>query len=92
LRPEPHAIVQCRGKQNRLPTPADLDVVKKWARFAGLTLSPCVRRRCGNRAQAPHFQFLLSHERKCPNFRQRRSSAGQAAGGEAVLIPKYASR
>ncbi len=36
-------IVQCRGKQNRLPTPAELDVVKEWARYAGLTLSPYVR-------------------------------------------------
>jgi hypothetical protein len=36
-------IVQCRGKQNRLPTPAELDVVKKWAGFAGLILSPYVR-------------------------------------------------
>jgi len=36
-------IVQCRGKQNRLPTPAELDIVKEWARFAGLTVSPYVR-------------------------------------------------
>jgi hypothetical protein len=36
-------IVQCRGRQNRLPTPAELDVVKEWARHAGLTLSPYVR-------------------------------------------------
>jgi hypothetical protein len=36
-------IVQCRGKQNRLPTPAELDVVKEWARYAGLRLSPYVR-------------------------------------------------
>lgn len=36
-------IVQCRGRQNRLPTPAELDVVKAWAREAGLTLSPYVR-------------------------------------------------
>jgi len=36
-------IVQCRGKQNRLPTPAELDVIKAWARHAGLTISPYVR-------------------------------------------------
>jgi hypothetical protein len=36
-------IVQCRGKQNRLPTAAEFDVVKKWARLAGLTVSPYVR-------------------------------------------------
>jgi len=36
-------IVQCRGKQNRLPTPAEFDVIKEWARYAGLTLSPYVR-------------------------------------------------
>ena len=36
-------IVQCRGKQNRLPTPAELGVVKEWARYAGLTISPYVR-------------------------------------------------
>ncbi len=36
-------IVQCRGKQNRLPTPPELDIVKEWARLAGLTLSPYVR-------------------------------------------------
>lgn len=36
-------IVQCRGRQNRLPTSAEFDVVKEWARLAGLTLSPYVR-------------------------------------------------
>jgi hypothetical protein len=36
-------IVQCRGKQNRLPTTGELDVVKEWARLAGLTVSPYVR-------------------------------------------------
>jgi hypothetical protein len=36
-------IVQCRGKQNRLPSAAELDVVKKWAGMAGLILSPYVR-------------------------------------------------
>jgi hypothetical protein len=36
-------IVQCRGKQNRLPTSVELDVVKEWARLAGLTVSPYVR-------------------------------------------------
>jgi hypothetical protein len=36
-------IVQCRGKQNRLPTSAELDVVKDWARYAGLIVSPYVR-------------------------------------------------
>jgi PcfJ-like protein len=36
-------IVQCRGKQNRLPTPSEFDVIREWARFAGLTLSPYVR-------------------------------------------------
>lgn len=36
-------IVQCRGKQNRLPTAAEFDVVKEWARGAGLMLSPYVR-------------------------------------------------
>jgi hypothetical protein len=36
-------IVQCRGKQNRLPTPSELGVIKEWARLAGLTLSPYVR-------------------------------------------------
>ena len=36
-------VVQCRGKQNRLPTPAELDVVREWARLAGLSLSPYVR-------------------------------------------------
>jgi PcfJ-like protein len=36
-------IVQCRGKQNRLPTLSELDVVKEWARHAGLILSPYVR-------------------------------------------------
>lgn len=36
-------IVQCRGKQNRLPTAAEFDVLKAWARFAGLTISPYVR-------------------------------------------------
>jgi hypothetical protein len=36
-------IVQCRGKQNRLPTRAELDIVNEWARYAGLILSPYVR-------------------------------------------------
>jgi hypothetical protein len=36
-------IVQCRGKQNRLPSAAEFDVVKKWAGMAGLILSPYVR-------------------------------------------------
>jgi hypothetical protein len=36
-------IVQCRGKQNRLPTQPELDIVREWARLAGLTLSPYVR-------------------------------------------------
>jgi hypothetical protein len=36
-------IVQCRGKQNRLPTPAELDVIREWARHAGLSVSPYVR-------------------------------------------------
>jgi PcfJ-like protein len=36
-------VVQCRGKQNRLPTPSELDIVKEWARYAGLTISPYVR-------------------------------------------------
>ena len=36
-------IVQCRGKHNRLPTTAEFDVVKEWARSAGLMLSPYVR-------------------------------------------------
>jgi len=36
-------IVQCRGKQNRLPTSAEFDVVREWARGAGLMLSPYVR-------------------------------------------------
>ena len=36
-------IVQCRGKQNRLPTPGELDIVKEWARYAGLSVSPYVR-------------------------------------------------
>jgi len=36
-------IVQCRGKQNRLPTTAEFDVVKEWARLAGLIVSPYVR-------------------------------------------------
>lgn len=36
-------IVQCRGKQNRLPTAAELAVVKEWARLAGLIVSPYVR-------------------------------------------------
>jgi hypothetical protein len=36
-------IVQCRGRQNQLPTAAELDVVKEWARLAGLILSPYVR-------------------------------------------------
>ena len=36
-------IVQCRGKQNRLPSAAELDVVKKWAGLTGLILSPYVR-------------------------------------------------
>ncbi len=38
-----HVIIQCRGKQNRLPTPPELDIVKEWARLAGITLSPYVR-------------------------------------------------
>ena len=38
-------IVQCRGRQNRLPTQPELDVVREWARLAGLTLSPYVRAR-----------------------------------------------
>jgi hypothetical protein len=36
-------IVQCRGKQNRLPSPAEFGVLKAWARLAGLILSPYVR-------------------------------------------------
>jgi PcfJ-like protein len=35
-------IVQCRGKQNRLPTSAEFDIMKQWARNAGLTISPYV--------------------------------------------------
>lgn len=35
-------IVQCRGKQNRLPTAVELDIVREWARRAGLSLSPYV--------------------------------------------------
>jgi hypothetical protein len=36
-------IVQCRGKQNRLPSAAEFNVLKAWARLAGLNLSPYVR-------------------------------------------------
>ena len=36
-------IVQCRGKQNRLPTPAEFEVLKEWARFAGLAVGSYVR-------------------------------------------------
>lgn len=32
-------IVQCRGKQNRLPTPAEYEVLAQWARAAGLSIS-----------------------------------------------------
>lgn len=35
-------IVQCRGKQNRLPTVVEFDILKDWARDAGLTISPYV--------------------------------------------------
>jgi PcfJ-like protein len=35
-------IVQCRGKLNRLPTVGELDMVRKWANHAGLTLAPYV--------------------------------------------------
>lgn len=36
-------IVQCRGKQNRLPTSAEFVILMQWARTAGLTISPYVR-------------------------------------------------
>lgn len=36
-------IVQSRGKQNRLPTAAEFEVLKEWARGAGVTISPYVR-------------------------------------------------
>jgi len=36
-------IVQCRGRQNRLPTVAEFEIVKRWATAAGLTVSPYVR-------------------------------------------------
>ena len=41
--PRDRIIVQCRGKQNRLPTKVELDVVKEWAGLAGLIVSPYVR-------------------------------------------------
>jgi PcfJ-like protein len=37
------AIVQCRGLKNRLPTPVEFDIVRRWAEAAGLTISPYVR-------------------------------------------------
>jgi hypothetical protein len=36
-------IVQCRGKNNCLPTQAEFSIVKEWARLAGLGISPYVR-------------------------------------------------
>lgn len=36
-------IVQCRGRLNRLPTTAEFEIVRRWAAFAGLTISPYVR-------------------------------------------------
>ena len=36
-------IIQCRGRQNRLPTVAELDIVQRWATAAGLSISPYVR-------------------------------------------------
>jgi hypothetical protein len=35
-------IVQCRGRQNRLPTVGELDMVRKWANHAGLKIAPFV--------------------------------------------------
>lgn len=36
-------IVQCRGKQNRLPTAGELDIVRRWAEAVGLSISPYVQ-------------------------------------------------
>lgn len=36
-------IVQCRGHLNRLPTPAEFEMVRRWADVAGLTLGPYLR-------------------------------------------------
>jgi len=36
-------IVQCRGKQNRLPTRGEFEILQEWARVAGLSISPYVR-------------------------------------------------
>jgi hypothetical protein len=34
------AIVQCRGRQNRYPTEPEISIVKRWAEYANLTISP----------------------------------------------------
>lgn len=36
-------IVQCRGRQNRLPSAGELEIVRRWAEAADLTISPYVR-------------------------------------------------
>jgi PcfJ-like protein len=36
------AVRQCRGRQNRLPTAAEYDILSKWAAYAGLTIAPHV--------------------------------------------------
>lgn len=36
-------IVQCRGRLNRLPTASELDLVREWARYAGLSIGAYVR-------------------------------------------------
>ena len=38
--PRDRVIVQCRGKQNRLPTEAELDVVKEVGAFRGAASEP----------------------------------------------------
>jgi hypothetical protein len=36
-------VIQCRGKMNRLPSRAEHDVLREWARYAGLVVSDYVR-------------------------------------------------
>ncbi|MES9940310.1 MAG: PcfJ domain-containing protein [Candidatus Thiodiazotropha sp. 6PLUC2] len=38
-------IVQSRGKSNRLPTPSEFNIIKKWAQTAGLTIASYVSSR-----------------------------------------------
>jgi PcfJ-like protein len=40
-------IRQCRGRQNRLPTQGELDIIARWAAHAGLAIAPHVQAQRG---------------------------------------------